>query len=48
MSNQSWGGGNTTLWPSNFKRTGYGFAGWSTEQINPDASNASTLIANAI
>ena len=36
-----------TLYASNYSRSGYGFLGWSTTQINPDASNASTLIANA-
>ncbi len=36
-----------TLYASNYSRTGYGFLGWSTTQINPDAANASTLIANA-
>lgn len=35
------------LYASNYKRPGYGFAGWSFTQIDPDASNASTLIANA-
>ncbi len=36
-----------TLFASNYSRSGYGFLGWSTTQINPDASNASTLIENA-
>ena len=40
--------GNTImLMPSNYKRSGYGFVGWSTTQINPDSANASTLIASA-
>ena len=36
-----------TLYASNYKRTGYGFLGWSFTQIDPDASNAATQIANA-
>ena len=40
-------GDNITLYAPNYFRTGYGFAGWSTTQINPDASNAATLMANA-
>ena len=40
-------GDEITLYANNYGRTGYGFLGWSTTQINPDASNASTLIANA-
>ena len=36
-----------TLYANNYNRPGYGFLGWSTTQINPDASNAATLIANA-
>ena len=35
------------LYPSNYKRAGYGFAGWSTTQINPDAANAASLISAA-
>ncbi len=35
------------LYPSNYSRDGYGFAGWSTEQIDPDANNAATLISTA-
>ena len=35
------------LYANNFTRSGYGFLGWSTTQIDPDASNASTLISNA-
>ncbi|MBQ7201774.1 InlB B-repeat-containing protein [Candidatus Saccharibacteria bacterium] len=35
------------LYASNYKRDGYGFLGWSFTQIDPDASNAATLIANA-
>ena len=35
------------LVPPNYKRNGYGFAGWSTTQINPDASDAATQMANA-
>lgn len=30
-----------------YSRDGYGFVGWSTTQINPEASNYSTLLANA-
>ena len=40
-------GNNVMLKAANFHRSGYGFLGWSTTQINPDASNAETLIANA-
>ena len=40
-------GNAVTLSAPNFVRSGYGFVGWSTTQINPDASNAATLIANA-
>ena len=36
-----------TLYASNYKRAGYGFLGWSFTQIDPDASNFSTLLANA-
>ena len=35
------------LYPSNYKRAGYGFAGWSTTQIDPDAANAASLISAA-
>ena len=31
MGKQSVSGSTTTLWASNFKREGYGFAGWNTE-----------------
>ena len=40
-------GESITLYAPNYYRTGYGFAGWSTTQINPDASNVATLMANA-
>ncbi|MBR2641301.1 InlB B-repeat-containing protein [Candidatus Saccharibacteria bacterium] len=40
-------GHSVRLYASNFKRDGYGFAGWSTTQINPDAPNAATLMENA-
>ena len=40
-------GDQITLYSNNYGRTGYGFLGWSTTQIDPDAANASTLIANA-
>ena len=40
-------GDTVILNPSNFSRSGYGFLGWSFTQIDPDASNAATLIANA-
>ena len=40
-------GDSFILYPSNFKRDGYGFLGWSFTQIDPDASNFSTLLANA-
>ena len=40
--------GTSITWHApNYKRTGYGFAGWSLTQIDPDASNAATLMANA-
>ena len=40
--------GTSITWHApNYKRTGYGFAGWSLTQIDPDASNAVTLMANA-
>ena len=35
------------LAPSNYQRAGYGFAGWSTEQLNPDASDFNTKLATA-
>ncbi|MBR3176173.1 hypothetical protein IKF26_02130 [Candidatus Saccharibacteria bacterium] len=35
------------LYASNYKRAGYGFAGWSTTQIDPDASNAASLVSAA-
>ena len=40
-------GSSITLYASNFKRAGYGFLGWSYTQIDPDASDAATQIANA-
>ena len=40
-------GNEVTLYASNYSRSGYGFAGWSTTQIDPDSTNASTQIANA-
>ena len=40
-------GDSITLYASNYQRPGYGFAGWSFTQINPDASDAATLIKNA-
>ena len=39
-------GNNITLYASNYQRPGYGFAGWSFTQINPDADNATTIIKN--
>ncbi len=36
-----------TLMPSNYQRSNYGFAGWSTEQLNPDATDFDTKLATA-
>ncbi len=35
------------LFASNYSRSGYGFVGWSKTQIDPDAANAATQVANA-
>ena len=40
-------GAKVTLDAPNYKRDGYGFLGWSTTQIDPDASDFSTQLANA-
>ena len=37
-----------TLAASNYKRAGYGFAGWSTVQLNPNASSFQTDLATAV
>ena len=36
------------LYPANYKRDGYGFAGWSMEQLDPDDSNFQTRLASAV
>ncbi len=36
-----------TLAASNYKRNGYGFAGWSTVQLNPDSNSFQTDLASA-
>ncbi|MBR0431346.1 InlB B-repeat-containing protein [Candidatus Saccharibacteria bacterium] len=36
-----------TLYASNYKRAGYGFAGWSTVQLNPDSATFQTDLATA-
>ena len=40
-------GSTVMLLSNNAERTGYGFLGWSFTQIDPDASDAATQIANA-
>ena len=40
-------GSTITLYASNYRRDGYGFLGWSYTQIDPDASNFATQLANA-
>ena len=37
-----------TLSPSNFSRAGYGFAGWSLVELNPDSASFSTDLQAAI
>ena len=37
-----------TLAASNYKRAGYGFAGWSTVQLNPNSSTFQTDLATAV
>ena len=37
-----------TLFPSNFNRVGYGFAGWSLVELDPDSANFSTAFQSAI
>ena len=36
-----------TLAPSNYQRSNYGFAGWSTEQLDPDSVNFQTNLVAA-
>ena len=40
-------GTSIMLYSPNYTRDGYGFLGWSTTQIDPDAANFSTQLANA-
>ena len=49
MGNQSVSASAATidLWPSNFQRSGYGFAGWSTEKLDADASDFQTKLTAA-
>ncbi len=36
------------LYASNYQRPGYGFAGWSTEQLDPDATDFAAKLTEAI
>ncbi|MBR3137966.1 hypothetical protein IKG41_01320 [Candidatus Saccharibacteria bacterium] len=36
------------LYAPNYKKAGYGFAGWSTVQLNPDSSTFSSDLADAV
>lgn len=40
-------GDEEMLYASNYRRAGYGFAGWSTEQLNPESSSFSTDLKSA-
>ena len=40
--------GSYSLLASNYNRTGYGFAGWSTIQLNPDSATFATDLQTAI
>ncbi|MBO7132144.1 InlB B-repeat-containing protein [Candidatus Saccharibacteria bacterium] len=39
---------DVTLATSNYKRSGYGFAGWSTVQLNPDSGTFQSDLATAV
>lgn len=41
-------GDQVNLYASNYKKTGYGFAGWSTEKLDPDSSTFDTDFSAAI
>ncbi|MBR3318981.1 InlB B-repeat-containing protein, partial [Candidatus Saccharibacteria bacterium] len=40
-------GDTLNLYASNYSRSGYGYAGWSTEQLNPDSNTFATDLATA-
>ena len=42
------GGDEVSLYAANYKKAGYGFAGWSTEQLNPNSATFASDLANAV
>ena len=41
-------GDEVSLYAANYKKAGYGFAGWSTEQLNPNSATFASDLANAV
>ena len=41
-------GDNLTLYAANYKKAGYGFVGWSTEQLNPSSATFADDLADAV
>ena len=41
-------GDSLDLYASNYKRAGYGFAGWSTEQLDPNSATFANDLASAV
>lgn len=41
-------GDEVSLYAANYKKAGYGFAGWSTEQLNPNSATFADDLADAV
>ena len=41
-------GDEVSLYAANYKKAGYGFAGWSTEQLNPNSATFASDLADAV